>query len=444
MLVSLLLARLLAPETFGIVASVMIFLTMARNLIDGGIGSRIVQKPDVQDEDYTALFWCNAVVSLTICALLIVFSDAIAVFYGDPRLITVVRAMAVATFFMTCGRVQQCQMIREFRFRTNALISVVSVSVGSTAGVVIALMGGGVWAILGQQLVLSIVQAIILWVVLPWRPRHLPQWKYVKDLYAFGMPVMTSQTIRSGAEQALFVCTAKIVGMTSLGFLDRGCFIPANVCMFLQHMFFRTNYAILSRVQSEPHAFRAAYIRLMGMMVALLLSGMGALFICAPDVIEVLIGAKWLPSTRLFQAGCVMSSLNLLFYVHIDVLKAIGQVGKVFRQNAIYAILEVAGVLIGLAWSMPGMVLGVIIARLISGILLAYTVSHNSSITISVQLRVFAWPIVWAIITMLLVGSLRCLDIVLWARFILCALSGVVMVGGCWLLNGKLWGRESL
>lgn len=434
MVVSLLLARLLPPETFGIVASVMIFLTMAQNLIDGGIGSRIIQKNNIHDDDYTALFWCNGVVSVICCGSLVLSSGVISSFYGNSELKKVVVVMSIVTFFMTSGKVQQCQLIRELRFKTNALISAGSVMAGSITGIVLALFGGGVWAILGQQLVSSIVQALTLWILLPWRPGKVPRWENIKDLYSFGIPVMTSQTIRSGAEQVINVFTAKFVSLTQLGFLDRGCFIPNNVCVFLQNIFFRTNFTIISRLQKDPVLLRETYMNHMTVFISLLLVGMSALAVSAPVVIEVLIGANWLPATFLFQAGCVMSALQLLFQVHVVVLKAIGRVNRVFHQNLVCAILQVTGVVIGLYWSLTGMVFGVVVARILSWFFSVIALSRSSSIKLRDELYIILRPLPWMLGTILLLGYVRRLGLPLLARFLLCGLSGLVMLVLCWFV----------
>ena len=229
MLVSLVLARLLAPESFGLLASVAVFFTTALQLIDGGIGSRIVQKKEIREEDYIAFFWCNAAVSMLTCGLLMIFAGAIARFYDNPQLRSVVMAMAAVVFLMNAGRVQELRLVREIRFKIISLVTIGSVVAGSITGLILAFAGCGVWAILGQQLIIYLVRAAAFWRLIPWRPAGFPAWSAVKDLYAFGLPLMASQTIRGFSEQLINVMTARYVGIVPLGYYDRGRFIPDNV-----------------------------------------------------------------------------------------------------------------------------------------------------------------------------------------------------------------------
>lgn len=429
MVVSLVLARMLDPEAFGLIASVSIFFAVAQQLIDGGIGSRIVQKKEILEEDYLAFFWCNAGMSLLTCGLLVVFSQAIALFYGDPKLQPVVMVMAVVVFLMNAGRVQDSRLIRELQFKKFSLVVVISVLAGSIAGLILAFAGAGVWAILGQQLVFSLTRAVALWRIEFWRPSGLPAWRAVKDLYSFGLPLMVSQTIRGFSEQLINALGARYVGMTPLGFYDRGRFIPGNAATFVQCIFFRTNLTLLSKLQHRDDEFRSVYLDFLQVVIpfcSLLLTGLA---VCAPEIIEVVLGAKWLPSIWYFRAGCVMSGLYLFFLINQEALRAKGAVAELFRQNIIYAILQVVFVSIGLVAGLPGMFAGLILGCGVSCLLHMRVVGMKSLITVSSQFRVLVKPFFWALFMTLLMLWIRLNVAALWIKFMLCGITGAITLG---------------
>ena len=433
MMVSLILARMLAPESFGLIASVSIFLTTAQQLIDGGIGSRILQKKEIAEEDYTALFWCNAAVSLLTCGSLITFAGAIASFYGNPQLRSVVVVLAAVVFFMNSGRVQTCRLMRELRFKELSCIMMVSVVAGSIVGVGLAFAGCGVWAILGQQLVIWLGRAVALWLVVPWRPAGVPSWSSIKDLYAFGLPLLISQTIRGLSEQLTNVLTARYIGMASLGYYDRGRFIPGNVASFLQCMFFRNNLTILSKLQHDEEEFRSVYLKLIGTIIAVCMLLMTGLAVCAPEIIEIILGPKWAPSVWFFRAGCIMSSIYLLFLINLDILTAKSNIASLFKQNLIYTGLQIVGVGGGLFWGLRGMMTGSIAGCLISCLLLIRAVDRISHITVKDQLSVFIRPVLWSSLTAGLLWGVRHLGLSLWVNFILCGAVGALMMAILWL-----------
>ena len=223
MVVSLVLARLLDPLAFGLIASVSIFFGIAGQLIDGGIAQRVLQKQDVREEDYCALFWCNGLVSFLCSSVLVFFSGIIARLYNNPQLQLIVVALAVNIFLMNVGRVQETRLIRDLRFRASSIIRITSVIAGCIVGLIMAFSGCGVWSILGQYFSAAIVRSVILWVVVPWHPSTWPSLAAIKDLYGYGLPVVFSDTVRTIAAQLINVLIAKRGSLESLGFFDRGC-----------------------------------------------------------------------------------------------------------------------------------------------------------------------------------------------------------------------------
>lgn len=435
MLVSLVLARMLAPEAFGLIASVSIFLTTAQQLIDGGLAVRVVQKKDIQEEDYVAFFWCNATVSLLTCGLLAAGSKAIAGFYGNPQMRPVTVVMAAVVFLMNAGRVQELRLIRELRFKIISLVTISSVAAGCVTGLVLAFAGGGIWAILGQQLVMSLVRAASFWRLVPWRPLGKPSLHAVKDLYAFGMPVVISQTIRGFSEQLVNVLTARYVGMAPLGYYDRGRFIPGNAASFIQSIFIRTNLTVLSKLQHHEEEFRDAYLRLIGSISSVCLIIMTGLAVCAPEIVEVVLGSKWLPSVWFFRAGCVMSSFYFFFTINQDVLKAKGLIFSLFWQNILYAGLQVAGVGLGLFGGLRGMVVGSISACMLSGAVLMIVISRKSCITFGSQLKAFLLPAGQSLLLACGLVLAKQIGPTVWTRFLLCGIAGMIGIVCVWRAN---------
>jgi len=432
MLVSIVLARMLAPESFGLIASVSIFLTTAQQLIDGGISSRIVQKKEIHEEDYTAFFWCNAAVSVLACSVLVICSGVIARFYGDPQLRAVVAVMALSVLFMNAGRVQELQLVRTFRFKLLSLITISSVAAGSITGLTLAFAGAGVWAILGQQLVLSLIRASALWWTVPWKPAGKPAWPIVKDLYSFGLPIVISQTIRGCSEQLVNVLTARFVGIGPLGYYDRGRFLPSNVASLIQNIFFRTNLTVLAKLQSDPPEFRLAYLKLIRAISSMCMLSMTGLIVCAPDIITIILGEKWMPSLWFFRASCVMSAVYMLFLMNLDVLKSIGSVHCLFAQNIIFTALQAVGVGCGLLWSIKGMIIGSLLACAGSCWTLGSAISHRSVIRMKDQLMVLFAPAVGSVCMATILWLVRQSSSLLWSRFILCGIAGLIVLFLYW------------
>lgn len=436
MVVSLVLARLLDPAAFGLIAAVSIFFGIAGQLIDGGVAQRVVQKPDVQEEDYCALFWCNGVISFLCSGALICFSGVIARFYNEPQLRLIVIALAVNIFLMNAGRVQETWLIRHFRFRAFSVIQIASVLVGCVVGLVMAFSGCGVWSILGQQLSTAIVRAASLWIVVPWHPSAWPMFSAVKDLYGYGLPVVFSQTVRTLASQLINVLIAKVGSLHVLGFYDRGNIIPQNAGYSLSNIFSRTNFPVLAKLQNDETAFRETYIKFLQITSAAYFILMAGLAVCAQDIIRILMGEKWLPSVWFLQANCAAFSFYVIFTGNADLLKAKGRMMTFFRYNMLGAGMQIVGVLSGMPWGAKGMVVGSIFAQGLSCIPLAVAVSRNSLVTVRDQLRALCRPFAGAAAVGAGLLSIRLIGLPLYPRFILSGMVGAGVILLYWRTDG--------
>ncbi len=436
------LARLLDPSAFGLIASVGIFLSIAQQLIDGGIAQRIIQKPKLLEEDYCALFWCNALISTVCTGLLVIFSGSIARFYGRPELQNIVIVMAFVIFIMRAGRVQETLLNRELRFRAIAVIRTISVLVGCATGLIMAFTGCGVWAILGKQLAIAIAAAFALWLYVPWKPSRKLSFAAVKDLYGYGIPVMLSQTARAFAGQLINVIIAKRVSTTALGFFDRGKFFPETIGWSLANIFTRTNFPVLAKLQHDEEAFRAAYLRFLGVTMALSLMLMAGLAVCARDITQVLLGEKWLPCVWFLQANCISFSIYILFLANAEALRSKGHVGLFFRHNMICAALQIVGVVVGVPWGAEGMMVGDILAKGIVCVLLMIGVAGVSRVTVLSQLKALIRPLVGTTLVCFVLWIVKLLNLPLWPRFMLSGLLGLCILGLYWYVM-KSSGRES-
>jgi len=435
LIVSLVLARLLEPAAFGLIASVGIFFGIAGQIIDGGISQRVLQKQEIQEEDYCALFWCNGLISLLCSLVLVAVSGVISRFYGNPQLKLIVIVLAINIFLMNAGRVQETRLVRDLRFRAASIIRILSVVAGCVVGLIMAFTGCGVWSILGQQLATAITRAVILWILVPWRPSVLPSWPAVKDLYGYGLPVVFSQTVRTVAAQLINVLIAKRGALAMLGFYDRGRVIPQNLGFSLANIFSRTNFPVLAKLQHDEVAFRETYLKFLSITAATYFMLMTGLAICAEDLIVVLLGERWLPSVWFLQANCVAFSIYVVFTANSELLRSKGRTGIFFRYNMMCAGLQIAGVLGGMYWGIKGMVLGDILARGLVCIPLIFAVSRISSVTLTCQLRTLVRPFTGASLIGIILFMVKQLGLPLWPRFILSGAAGAGMIFLYWRMR---------
>lgn len=406
MLVGLVLARLLGPEAFGLVASVTIFLNVAQQVINGGISQRVIQKKDVSEDDYLALFWSNLVMSLGATAILAAISFPVAAYFAEPQLTSVMIGLAVVLYVTNAGRVQQAKLTRQLAFKKLAVIQIVATVSGCIAGLFMAFNGFGVWALIGQQAVVAGLRWIMYCLVCPWRAKGLPSRHSVQDLYSFGLPVVASQCLRSFADQASSVMIAKNFSMGDLGYFNRGRLIPQNLGFSLQLILSRTTFPALSKVSSDPEMLVRLYkhfLKLSGGIASMIMTG---LYMCATDVVTILLGDEWLPSVWYMRVSAIAFTVFVIYGCNLDLMKSVARTKRLFLYNTITAVLQILGV--GLGWwigGIKGIVLGDLAGRGVGCLIFMKAVAQVSSISI--------WKQLWILMEVVLVCLLLSLVIFL-------------------------------
>lgn len=437
MVVSLLLARLLEPAAFGLIASVSIFIAVAQQLIDGGLSQRVLQKPSVCKADYVALFWCNLAVSLLSFLLLVLGAGHIAQFFGNPELRDIVIALSFSVMVFNGSRVHGVILTRNMRYRAISMAAMVSVIVGCGIGLGMALAGHGVWALVGQQMGTALTRTLAFWVLEPWMPRSYPAWKDVKDLYAFGLPVIVSEVARTFSDQLINVLIAKRVSPLQLGYFDRGRIIPNSITLSLATIFARTNFPILSRLQHDEIQFRSTYLNLFSVSSGFYLMLMAGMAMAASDLVLIMLGDQWIASTWYLRANCLAYAFYMIFISNGQVLRAKGATILYFRCNLMLAAFQVVGVVAGIPWGAKGMVTGYIIAYGLASVPVMIAVRSISDISINMQLRAIFRPLLGAVIVMVTLLLIQVLVSSLYPRFFLSGLAGAAILFLFWR-----WQRE--
>jgi teichuronic acid exporter len=431
LVVGLLLARLLEPSAFGLLAAVGIFIGIAQQFIDGGLSQRVLQKPQIAATDYAALFWCSAFMSLICFLALTMLAKPIARFFGAPELQRILVVLGFVLVLMNAGRVQATWLVRELRFRTASLINTCSVIAGCVTGLLLAWNGFGVWALVGQQAVAGGTRAVSLWIIVPRPFAGRPSWSTIKDLYAYGLPLILSDGIRTVADQWINVLIARR-GMTeTLGFYDRGRIIPQNFAYSLANIFSRSNMPVLARLQHDAVGFRLAYLHMLRTTATIYFLTFCGLAVAAPDVIRVILGERWFNSVWFLQAACAAFAAYALFASNSELLRARGLTCTLFVCNGLCAVFQIAGVLIGTQWGVRGMILGDVAGRLLACGLVIWAAARFSPVTMLDQARALAMPLSAALGLGLVFMLIQKWHVGAMMRFLLFGLCGSVLLALC-------------
>lgn len=196
LIISIILARILLPEDYGLIALTTIFITISNVFVESGFGTALIQKKDADDLDFSTVFYANVVISIIIYIIIFFASPLIAKFYNNMQLIPVLRVLAITIIVSGLKGVQNAYVAKKMIFKKFFVATLFGTIVSAVVGIGMAYNGYGVWALVAQQLTNTIVDTIILWITVKWRPIAKFSFSRLKQLFGFGWRMLCSRTIR--------------------------------------------------------------------------------------------------------------------------------------------------------------------------------------------------------------------------------------------------------
>ena len=367
------LSRILDAEEFGLFGLVSLILLSANLITSQGLDSSILQRPVLTPEHLDTAFWTRMGFAAAVALSTVVFAEAIAGLFSEPRLVPFIRASAIVLLVDAAASIHNVLFSRNLDFRTPAIRLLVANSIGGVVGVTLALQHFGTWALVGQQLATSAAGAVFIWVASSYRPAFRFSRRCLADLSRVSSSVFLSAILWFLISQLDRFTIGKYLGPASLGIYMIALKLPDTARIFSTQPVSRVLLPILSRLQGDHERLRNAIYKGMdfnAMMSFAIFSGMAAV---VPHLIPLAFGPNWdeaiLPSQLLAMLGL---SYNLQVFVH-PALLASGGVGRYVYVN----LAQFAGVLVacyvGTQLGTAALIVGLIInANLILGLALLH------------------------------------------------------------------------
>lgn len=307
---NILIARILLPEDYGVVALLNVFLAIAQTFVDSGFGNALIRKLDRTEEDFNTVFYFNVLVSCLFFVVLWCIAPAISGFYETPILTKITRIVSVTVIINALGAIQNTKLSIDINFKTKAIISIISVMAIGSVGLYMAYNGYGIWTLVAQSLVASVVRTGLSWLFVRWRPRLLFSWASFKDLFSFGSKLLASGLIDTIWGNLYNIVIGKVINPTALGLYNRAnsfaTFPSANIYGMVQGV----SYPVLCSIQNDHERLRESFrkfIRLFAYVVFPLMIGLASV---ADPFIRVVLKDAWLDVVPLLRILC----FSLMWY----------------------------------------------------------------------------------------------------------------------------------
>lgn len=351
-IVSVVLARLLAPEVYGTIALVTVFTAILNVFVDSGLGSALVQKKDADDLDFSSVFYFNVAVCCLLYLGMFLAAPFIAEFYNRLELTQVIRVLSLTLVISGVKNVQQAYVSRTMQFKRFFFATLGGTVGAAVIGIAMAYCGFGVWALVIQQIFNATVDTVILWITVRWRPKRMFSWKRLKGLFSYGWKLLASALLDTVYGNLRQLIIGKMYSSADLAQYNRGRQFPDVIITNINSSIDSVLLPTMARVQEDAAQVKGMTRRAMKTSTYIMAPLMMGLAFCAQPVVRLVLTEKWLPCVPFMQIFCI----TYMFYpVHTANLNAIKAMGR----SDLFLKLEIVKKVVGLVLLVSTMWFGV-------------------------------------------------------------------------------------
>lgn len=328
-LVSVILARLLLPSDYGVVALITIFIDIANVFVSSGFGSALVQKKDADEIDFSSVFYFSIVMSWFLYAVVFVLAPAAAGFYGQPILTPVLRVMALKLPLAGINSVQHAYVQKHMMFKRFFFATLFGTAGSAVVGIVMAYMGFGPWALVAQYLFNSAVDTIVLWFTVRWRPVRAFSGARMSRLFQFGWKMLCSELIHTSYSQIRSLIIGKVYTEKDLAFYNQGGKLPGILVTNINSSITSVLFPAMTLKQDDIGKLKEVVrmsIRVGSYVMWPLMTG---LMVISEPFVRLVFTEKWLPCVPFMQIACIQYALEPVQTANVQAVKAMGK-GRTF------------------------------------------------------------------------------------------------------------------
>lgn len=385
--VGLVLARLLTPKEYGIMAMIAVFIAVSNSIIDSGFSNALIRKTRIERVDYNTVFYFNLTVSILIYTLLYLAAPAISVFFKESVLVEIIRILGLVLIINAFSVIPRTQFVRDVNFKTQTKVSLISSISSGVFGIGMALGGMGVWSLVGQQLSRQFLNTLFLWIYSKWYPVWEFSRKSFKELFEFGSKLLLSGLLDTIYKNIYYIIIGRFYTSAQLGQYTRAdqfnMIFSSNLTSVVQ----RVSYPVLSSIQEEPERLREAYQKVIKITMLITFACMLGLAAVAKPLILILIGEKWLPAVYFLQIICFSGMLYPLHAINLNILQVKGRSDLFLKLEIIKKIIAVGPIVVGVVYGIEYMLWGGVLTSFIAYFLNSYYSANLMNYPTSEQIK---------------------------------------------------------
>lgn len=371
-IVSIVLARLLDPSSYGAIAIVNIFIAFSNVFVTSGFSTSLIQKKNSDDVDFSSAFYFNIAFGVVLYAVIYVFSPLIASFYNLEILKSVLRFMGLNIIIVGANSVQQAYVSKNMLFKRFFTSTFGATLASGIAGIIAAYCGIGIWALAIQHTLNSLLAMVILWFTVKWRPKRMFSFKRLGVLFSYGWKILVSGLLTTGTNEIRSLIIGKMYTPTDLAYFNKGKSFPSLVVNNIDSSIQSVLFPAISSIQDDCVAVKTMTRRSIRVSSFIMFPLMMGLAFVARPFINLLLTEKWLGCVVYLQIYCFILAFMPIHTANLQAIKAMGRSDIFLKLEIIKKIIGISFLLISMRFGVLAIAASSMISTVIASFVNAY------------------------------------------------------------------------
>ena len=384
---SIILARLLSPSDYGAIAILLVFITIADVFVNAGFGSALIQKKDADNLDFSSVFYFSFILSIFVYLVVFLSAPFVANFYNMLILQPTLQVLALRIPIAAINSVQQAYVSRNMQFKKFFYSTLSGTAASALVGIFMAYNGYGIWSLVGQYLSNAVINTIVLFSVINWRPQLIFSLQRLKSLFSYGWKLLLSGLLDTGYQSLSSLLIGKFYTPADLAFFDTGKKFPMVIVTNINSSISSVLFPALSSEQDEPERVKAhtrKAIQISSYIMWPMMLGMAA---CADNIVSLVLTDKWLPAVPYLQIACITYGLWPIHTANLQAINAMGRSDIFLKLEFVKKIIGITALLISIQYGVLAIALIGIITGIIATFINAYPNSYLLKYSYAEQIK---------------------------------------------------------
>tara|TARA_R100000935_G_scaffold9921_3_gene19914 strand:- start:11903 stop:13339 length:1437 start_codon:yes stop_codon:yes gene_type:complete len=423
--VSLVLARILLPEEFGLIGMIAVFISIGQSLVHSGLTQSLIRTKELDQQDYSTVFFFNIIASIIAYLIVYVSAPYIAEFYDQEILQSIARLYGLVFIINSLSAVQLSKYSREMNFKTPAIAAVPANLIGGIVGIFLAYSDYGVWSIVWSQLINAFFNSLFIWLYSDWRPSMVFNFEKFKKHLNFGYKLTLTGLLDTFFRNSYLIIIGKIFSPAQVGYYTRAETLKQLPVVNISSALNSVTYPMFASIQNDDIKMKRVYKELMQIVLAIISPILIFLAVLAEPTFVFLFTDKWLPAVPYFQILCVTGILFPIHAYNLNILKVKGRTDLILKLEFLKKTVIVITILISVQFGILALLYGQIFTSIVAFIINSYYTGKFIDYDV--------WEQTGDVIPILLIASAGGLAVYFLDNFFLQSFSNIlrIILGGC-------------